>query len=159
MGKIKNWGPERYGLEVSAVINTLTSLESFKVAPGMEGGAFYYYELPKNPINDWLVAAMKKRYNAPPDYFTVEGFTAAIVAITGIEKAKSTQPEAVIKAMEGMEFDSPRGKMTFRAEDHQAMMPMYDIRLKNVDGLNRAVPELVREISASEFKIPIRNKR
>ena len=159
MGKIKNWGPERYGLEVSAVINTLTSLESFKVAPGMEGGAFYYYELPKNPINDWLVAAMKKRYNAPPDYFTVEGFTAAIAAITGIEKAKSTQPEAVIKAMEGMEFDSPRGKMTFRAEDHQAMMPMYDIRLKNVDGLNRAVPELVREISASEFKIPIRNKR
>jgi len=36
---------------------------------------------------------------------------------------------------------------------------MYDIRLKNVEGLNRAVPELVREISASEFKIPIRNKR
>jgi branched-chain amino acid transport system substrate-binding protein len=61
--------------------------------------------------------------------------------------------------MEGMEFDSPRGKMTFRAEDHQAMMPMYDIRLKNVEGLNLAVPELVREISASEFKIPIRNKR
>lgn len=159
MGKINNWGPERYGLEVSAVINTLTSLESFKVAPGMEGGAFYYYELPKNPINDWLVAEMKKRYDAPPDYFTVEGFTAAIAAITGIEKAKSTQPDAVIKAMEGMEFDSPRGKMMFRAEDHQAMMPMYDIRLKNVDGLNRAVPELVREISASEFKIPIRNKR
>jgi branched-chain amino acid transport system substrate-binding protein len=159
MGKIKNWGPDRYGLEVSAVINTLSSLESFKIAPGMEGGAYYYYELPKNSINDWLVTEMKKRYNAPPDYFTVEGFTAAIAAITGIEKAKSTESEALIKAMEGMEFDSPRGKMTFRAEDHQAMMPMYDIRLKNVEGLNRAVPELVREISASEFKTPIRNKR
>lgn len=159
IGKIKNWGPERYGLEVSAVINTLSSLESFKVAPGMEGGAFYYYEIPKNPINDWLVAEMKKRHNAPPDYFTVEGFTAAVALVTGIETAKGTDTEALIKAMEGMEFESPRGKMKFRAEDHQAMMPMYDIRLKTVDGVNRAVPELVREISAGEFNIPIRNKR
>lgn len=159
MGKIKNWGPERYGLEVSAVINTLSSLQSFKIAPGMEGGAFYYYEIPKNPINDWLVAEMKKRYNAPPDYFTVEGFTAAIAAVTGIEKAKSTDSAALIKAMEGMEFDSPRGKMAFRAEDHQAMMPMYDIRLKNVEGVDHAVPELVQEIPASAFNIPIRNKR
>jgi len=102
---------------------------------------------------------MKKRYDAVPDYFTIEGFTAAVAAVTGIEKAKSTQSDALIRAMEGMAFESPRGPMMFRPEDHQAMMPMYDIRLKNVDGLNRAVPELVREIPASEFKIPIRNRR
>ena len=39
--------------------------------PGLEGAAYYYYEIPKNPVNDWLVAENKKRFNgAPPDFFT-----------------------------------------------------------------------------------------
>ncbi len=159
MGKITNWGPGRYGLEVSAVINTLASLETFKTAAGMEGGAFYYYKIPNNPINDWLVSEMQKRYQAPPDYFTVEGFTAANALVTGINKAGSTDSEALIKAMEGMAFDSPRGQMTFRAQDHQAMMPMYDIQLKKVDGSSEVAPVLIREIAAKEFDIPVRNKR
>ncbi len=27
--------------------------------------------------------------------------------------------------MEGMKFDTPKGKMTFRKEDHQALQVMY----------------------------------
>ena len=30
--------------------------------------------------------------------------------------------------MEGMSFDTPKGKMTFRKEDHQAMQCMYHFR-------------------------------
>jgi branched-chain amino acid transport system substrate-binding protein len=159
MGKIMNWGPERKGLEVTSISLTLPTLETYKVAPGMEAGAFYYYELPHNPTNDWLVSEHKKRFNEPPDFFTVEGFTAAVAAVTGIEKAKSTETEKLIAAMEGMEFDSPRGRMWFRREDHQAMMPMYDVKMTVKPDVAWAVPELIREIKPDEFHIPIRNKQ
>jgi branched-chain amino acid transport system substrate-binding protein len=160
MGKIANWGPERKGLEVSAISLTLPMLETYKAVPGMQGGAFYYYELPKNATNDWLVAEHKKRFNGePPDFFTVEGFTAAVAVVTALEKAKSTDTDKLIAAMEGMPFDSPRGRMWFRAEDHQAMMPMYHVKMTTKPDVAWAVPELIREIPPAEFNIPIRNKR
>ncbi|MCP1337826.1 substrate-binding domain-containing protein [Futiania mangrovi] len=159
MGKITNWGPDRYGLELTSIVLTLPQLESFKVAPGMEGGAFYYYELENNPVNDWLVAEHQKQFGSPPDFFTVEGFAAASAIVTGLKKAQSTETEDLIAAMEGMEFASPRGTMRFRPEDHQAMMPMYHARLENRDGVAWAVPTLVRKIEPEEFDIPIRNTR
>lgn len=159
MGKIANWGPQRHGIEVSAITVTLSSLETYKAVPGMEGAAFYYYGIPKNPINDWLVTEHQKRYNEPPDFFTVEGFTAAVAAVTALEKAKSTKTDDLIRVMEGMQFDTPRGKISFRKEDHQAMVPMYHIKIAVKPGVQWAVPELIREIPASEFDIPIRNKR
>ncbi|MZR30738.1 substrate-binding domain-containing protein [Sneathiella litorea] len=159
MGKIMNWGPERYNLEPTSIILTLPALETFKVVPGMEGGAFYYYGLPKNEINDWFVAEHKKQFGTPPDFFTVEGFAAASAVVTALKKANSTETEDLIAAMEGMEFPSVRGPRTFRAEDHQAMMPMYHVKLANEEGVAWAVPQLVRKIEPEEFDIPIRNER
>jgi branched-chain amino acid transport system substrate-binding protein len=158
MGKIANWGPGRFGLEVSTISLTLPSLETFKVFPGMEASAFYYYGLPKNSVNDWLVAEHQKRFNEPPDLFTVEGFTAAMAAVTALRKSEPNA-EALINAMEGMEFETPRGKMSFRREDHQAMMPMYHVKMTVKPGVAWAIPELVREIPPGEMNIPIRNSR
>ena len=31
-------------------------MEAYKQLPGMEGATYYYYGIPKNPVNDWLVA-------------------------------------------------------------------------------------------------------
>ena len=60
----------RYGIELSTGGNILPALAAYKRFPGMEGAAYYYYGIPKNPINDWLVAEHQKRFNAPPDFFT-----------------------------------------------------------------------------------------
>ena len=40
-----------------------------------------------------------------------------------VKKAKSFDPEAIIKAWEGMEYNSLVGKQIMRACDHQIMMP------------------------------------
>jgi hypothetical protein len=37
--------------------------------------------------------------------------------------------------MEGMSFETPKGKMTFRKEDHQAMQDMYHFKIKERPGL------------------------
>jgi branched-chain amino acid transport system substrate-binding protein len=56
--------------------------------------------------------------------------------------------------MEGMSFETPKGKMTFRKEDHQAMQDMYHFRIKNDPAFAWGVPELVRVIKPSEMQDP-----
>jgi branched-chain amino acid transport system substrate-binding protein len=41
-----------------------------------------------------------------------------------VKKANSIDPEAVIKAWEGMEYEGVMGKMTMRACDHQTLQPL-----------------------------------
>jgi branched-chain amino acid transport system substrate-binding protein len=58
-----------------------------------------------------------------------------------------------------MSFETPKGKMTFRKEDHQAMQSMYHFKIKVDPAFQWGVPELVREIKPEEMNVPIRNKR
>ncbi|MGJ4993111.1 substrate-binding domain-containing protein [Bradyrhizobium sp. HKCCYLS3077] len=159
LGKLQDMDPKRYGIEISSGGNILAALAAYKQLPGMEGATYYYYDIPKNPVNDWLLAEHQKRFNAPPDLFTVGGFSAAMAVVTAVTKAKSTDTEKLIAAMEGMEFDTPKGKMIFRKEDHQALQSMYHFRVKVDPNLAWAVNEPVREIKIEEMDIPIRNKR
>ena len=157
--KIQDMDPKRYNIELSSGGNILPALAAYKRLPGLEGATYYYYAIPKNPINDWLVAEHQKRFNAPPDFFTAGGFAAAMAAVTAVQKAKSTDTEKLIAAMEGMEFDTPKGKMVFRKEDHQALQSMYHFRVKVDPNLAWADNELVRELKIEDMTIPIKNKR
>ena len=129
--------------------------------PGLEGAAYYYYDIPKNPVNDALVAENKKRFNgAPPDFFTCGGFIAAQAVVLALKKTGgSTDPEKLIAAMEGMAFDSPKDTVLFRKEDHQLLQPMYAFKIKVDPNVPWAIPELTHVITMDEMKIPIANKR
>ncbi len=61
--------------------------------------------------------------------------------------------------MEGMSFETPKGTMTFRKEDHQAMQAMYQFRIKKAQKDEWDLLELVKEIPAKDIPVPIRNKR
>lgn len=158
LGKIHAMDPGRFGIEFAGVGNILAALKGFKDYEGMEGGTYYYYELPDNPVNDWLVKTHFERFDSPPDFFTAGGMAAGIAAVEAIRKAGSTDTEELITAMEGMEWETPKGTMKFRAEDHQALQTMYHFKLTVQDGVEWAVPELVRELSIAEMPIPIRNQ-
>ena len=87
--KIGDLDPGRYGIEISTGGNILPALAAYKRFPGLEGAAYYYYEIPKNPVNDWLVAEHQKRFNAPPDFFTAGGFSAGDGAGRGGRRRRS----------------------------------------------------------------------
>jgi branched-chain amino acid transport system substrate-binding protein len=157
-GKIKALDPSRFGIEIASGGNILSAMEAYKELPGMEGATYYYYDIPKNLVNDWLVAEHQKRYGAPPDFFTCGGMAAAIAAVTGIEQAGGPDTEALIIAMEGMEFETPKGKMIFRKEDHQALQSMYHFKIRVDPSVAWGIPELVRELKIEDMDIPIRNK-
>ena len=151
---------KRYGIGVTSGGNILPAMVSYKQFPGMEGALYYYFGIPKNPVNEWLVANHYSKYKAPPDFFTAGGMAAGIALVEALKKtAGDTDTEKLIKTMEGMSFETPKGKMTFRKEDHQAMQSMYHFRIKVDPAFAWGVPELVREIKPEEMNIPIKNKR
>jgi len=159
VGKLADLKPERFGIEIASGGNILPALAAYKAVPGMEGATYYYYEHPKNKVNDWLVAEHKRRFDSPPDFFTAGGMAAALAVVEALKKAGGTDTEKLIAAMEGMSFDTPKGRMTFRKEDHQAMQSMYHFKIRVDPSVDWAIPQLVREIKPDEMKVPVRVKK
>jgi branched-chain amino acid transport system substrate-binding protein len=158
--KIADLDLKRYGIEIATGGNILPAMAAYKNFPGMEGATYYYFGIPKNPANEWLVANHYKQFKTPPDFFTAGGMSAAIALVEALKKTNGdTNTEKLIKTMEGMSFETPKGKMTFRKEDHQAMQSMYHFKIKVDPAFAWGVPELVHEIKPEEMKVPIRNKR
>ena len=158
--KIADMDLKRHGIEIGTGGNILPALVAYKQFPGMEGAAYYYFGMPKNTVNDAMVARHYSQFKTPPDFFTAGGFSAAMAVVTALKKSNGdASANTLIKTMEGMSFDTPKGKMTFRADDHQAMQSMFHFKIKVDPAFAWGVPELVREIKAEEMQVPIRNKR
>ncbi|MDQ0268559.1 substrate-binding domain-containing protein [Cytobacillus purgationiresistens] len=151
---------EEKGIKISTGAPDIPALQTMKPLVGMEGFSVYYHDLPKNEVNDWLVTEHKKRFNNEvPDLFTPGGMSAAIAIVEALKKTDGdTNSEQLIESMEGMSFETPKGTMTFREEDHQALQTLYAIKLESKEGVDYPVPTLIRELSPEETAPPIRNK-
>jgi branched-chain amino acid transport system substrate-binding protein len=158
--KVADLDLKRHGIEIATGGNILPAMTAYKQFPGMEGAAYYYFGIPKNPVNEAMVASHYKEFKTPPDFFTAGGFSAAMAIVTALKKTNGdTATNTLIKTMEGMSFDTPKGTMTFRKEDHQALQSMYHFKIKVDPAFAWGVPELVREIKPEEMNVPIRNQR
>ena len=148
------------GINISTGVADIPTLPLLEPLIGMEGFTVYYHTLPDNEVNDWLVKEHKDRFNGEvPDLFTPGGMTAAIAIVEALKKTKAdTDVEQLIEKMEGMSFETPKGTMTFREEDHQALQTLYSVKLEKQDGVDYPVPVLIRELSPSETEPPIMNK-
>lgn len=148
------------GIKISTGVPDFAAMQVMKPMVGMEGFTVYHYTLPKNPVNDWLVKEHRKRFGGPPDLFTPGGMSAAIAIVEALKKTGGDpEAERLIQTMEGMSFETPKGKMTFRPEDHQALQAMYAVKLEKKEGSDEPVPVLIREISPEEAAPPVENKR
>lgn len=146
---------------VSPVGDAATIKAAGDVLIGTQGVGLYWNQLPKNAENDYLVKTYKAKYNTFPDVFAPDGFAAASAIVTALAKTSGdTDPEKLIPAMEGMSFLAPKGKETFRKEDHQALQPMYIVKMvKDTTGTyDFPIPQLIKEFSAEESAPPIRKK-
>ena len=153
-------GLDKYGIQIASGGNVLAALKMMKPLKGMRGAIYYYYENPKNPVNDWLVKEHYKRFNSPPDFFTCGGFAAASAVVEAKNRSGGkTDTETLITTMEGMEFMTPKGKMKFRKEDHQALQSMFAFELDVKPDVEWAIPVLTKELSMEETAPPIMNKR
>jgi branched-chain amino acid transport system substrate-binding protein len=122
---------------------------------GSVGLIVYHYTLPNTPANDFLITEYQSRFNTPPDLFSECGFATAQAVVAALEKTQGdTDAAALIAALEGLSFQGPKGTYTIRAQDHQALAPMYVVRLISVDDPEERFFELVGEVSAEETTPP-----
>jgi branched-chain amino acid transport system substrate-binding protein len=85
----------------------------------------YWYQAFKNSVNDGFVKAYQSHYGAPPDYQAQFAYTAVMAYAAALDKAGTDNPQAVVKALEGLEVDCPVGRLTVRKEDHQALSDSF----------------------------------
>ncbi|MFC7790286.1 substrate-binding domain-containing protein [Microbacterium sp. MAHUQ-60] len=106
----------------------------------------YFAAAPDNEVNTAMVTGLEKA-GGEPDLFSPDGFNAAIMLVQAVKEGKG-DVDAMIAALEGFEFEGPKGKNTVRAEDHALLQDMYQARLVAQDG--SFVPELVSTVPAAD---------
>jgi branched-chain amino acid transport system substrate-binding protein len=158
-GQLEDMRIQDRGIKLSTGAPDIAALRTMEAVVGMEGFTVYHHSLPNNEVNDWLVAEHQKRHNGEmPDLFTPGGFASAMAIIAALEKTNGdVDTDTLITAMEGMTFETPKGPMTFRPEDHQALQTMYAITLEMTDEFDYPVPVLKRELSPEETAPEIQN--
>lgn len=86
------------------------------------------------------------------DLFTPDGFLAAQMLVRAIE-ASADDVDAMVAALEGAEFDGPKGTTIIRAEDHAVIQPMFQARL--VKSGDNFVPELISVVDSADVAPPV----
>ena len=125
--------------KVPFYMHTATELSTLKPlglnAPeGVIGTSNYFFYYPETNENQDFVKKFQAAYNRYPAVGAVYGFMAADFIKKAYEKAGKIDTEKFIDALEGMTVDTPVGKVTMRAYDHQAMLPMFMGTTKKAEG-------------------------
>jgi branched-chain amino acid transport system substrate-binding protein len=98
-----------------------------------------------SPEHKRFLAAYQKRWSDYPRLGSVVGYSAMQSVAAAMKKAGGTDTEKVIAAMKGLAVETPFGKITYRALDHQSTMGAYVGRLAKRDGKGVMVDWVYRD--------------
>ncbi|MCX8517818.1 MAG: ABC transporter substrate-binding protein, partial [Rhodoferax sp.] len=88
----------------------------------------------QTPEHKAFYAAYHAKYKDYPRLGSVVGYTAIKSLAAGMKKANSTDSEKLAAAFQNLQVDSPFGKITYRAQDHQSTMGAFVGKTKNDGG-------------------------
>ena len=119
-----------YGLFKKASITSLYDLDMMRATGlDMPEGLLGYTRCPFYAIDNATMQSFVEKYNAKynewPSDWACMAYDGLIALTTAIEKAQSIDSDKVVKAIEGLKFESLRGPRYIRAEDHMANMGIY----------------------------------
>jgi len=143
-----------FGADLSKFVregNTRGLFQGREVVSVLTGEPEYLDPLKDETPNGWIVTgypwygiqtpehkafflAYHAKYNDYPRLGSVVGYTMIKSLAAGIRKAKGTDPEKLVAAFGGLAVDSPFGRITYRAQDHQSTMGAFVGKTKNAGG-------------------------
>jgi branched-chain amino acid transport system substrate-binding protein len=88
---------------------------------GMLVTGYPWYDI-VTPAHQAFVANFRKRTGQSPVNGSLVGYVTFLSIFEALRKAKSTEAERLIAALEGLRVDTPIGPITFRPFDHQSTM-------------------------------------
>jgi len=115
--------------KVAIYIHSATDLAVVKPlgmqAPeGVMGTIDYHFYYPDIAANRKFVNDFKAAYGSLPGFPAFQAYITAHFIAEAYRKAGSVDTEKFIDAMEGLQIQSPVGRIEMRACDHQAILPM-----------------------------------
>jgi branched-chain amino acid transport system substrate-binding protein len=98
-----------------------------------------------------LTKSFGKEYGQPPSQAAQTCYVQALLYANACEMAGTFNPEGVIKALEGFQFDGlGNGPTLYRAEDHQCFKPVLVVQGKEKPKDKFDLLQVVKEVPASE---------
>jgi len=134
------------------MFTTLIELSTIKaVGEASKGviGTMRYMSTYDDPVNKTFVDMFTKEIKETPDWNDGEQWKALQFIATAIKKANTTKSTDLIKALDGMELDTVKGKASFRACDHQSMEDGFVVQVDKVG--NALLPVLVKKYPAEQI--------
>jgi branched-chain amino acid transport system substrate-binding protein len=112
------------------VLNQLSLGAIGDAANGMYG-THWYNSLNESEMNQAYKEWHNENMDTPPNSLLAANVNMFYSLTQGIESAGSVEPGEVIGAMEGMDYDSPFGSLTYRAEDHQTEQNFFGFSIED----------------------------
>lgn len=135
-GKIPLTGPMEFG-------DLLVVEPAGEAAEGIVAGIIYSPWI-ENEENKKFVEGYEKMFNKLPNSFSVQGYDSALIIDKAIREAGSVDTEAVVKALKGITFDSPRGPITIDPKTNNPIQNFYIV--ENVKKDNQIIQEVIETI-------------
>ena len=85
------------------------------------------------PVAKKYVETYQKKFDIPPGYATIAGYSMTRLVLRAIERAKSAEPADVIKALEGWETEDWPGKVRINPKTHQTERDYFFLQCKKPD--------------------------
>ncbi|MES2191779.1 MAG: ABC transporter substrate-binding protein [Pseudomonadota bacterium] len=143
-----------FGADLSKFVregNTRGLFKDRAVVSVLTGEPEYLDPLKEETPNGWIVTgypwygiqtpehkafflAYHGKYKDYPRLGSVVGYAMIKSVAAGIAKAKSTESAKLVTAFKGLQVETPFGKITYRAEDHQSTMGAFVGKTKNDNG-------------------------
>ena len=141
--------------DVAPVVTGLADSATFSAyGPIGEKISFLNHYFPgaaDNEVNTALVDHVTEA-GGTPDLFTADGFVAGQMIVQALSESGGEDVNAMVEALEGWEFEGPKGTTTVRASDHALIQPMFTVKLVQ-DG-DAWKPELVDTVDADQAAPP-----
>lgn len=88
----------------------------------------------RTPLHKAFADAYQARFKDYPRLGSVVGYAAIRSIAEGIRKAGGTDTDRLVAAFRGLQVDTPFGRITYRAQDHQSTMGAFVGRTKREGG-------------------------
>ena len=108
----------------SATDHAVLKPQGMNAPEGVMGTIDYHFYHPDLSANKRFVSAFKAAYGNPPGFPAFQAYITAHFIAEAYKKAGSVDTEKFIDALEGLQIQSPAGRIEMRACDHQAILPM-----------------------------------
>jgi branched-chain amino acid transport system substrate-binding protein len=112
----------KFAFPVGAALETLVPLGK-ETPAGLYMASRYFFTTPDSAENRDFVKKYREKFKEYPDYMAEETYAGVYFIKAAVERAGSTDPEAIVKAVEKepLAWLTPEGWKIMRPEDHQVV--------------------------------------